>query len=294
LKDEVGKPGIGPPRYLVYTTVGFTAVYMDIAAMLFTSIKSSLRQPTVDLAIMTSNAIYAHVPEETKSWLHFIPCPDVTSGVASSMQKLEIFRRFAGISEYAAILFLDADILVNIDLSLLLDSKLPLLGDGELGVYEEDRTFDEWKAKSEQDWISLPYFSLEERPYTTEQLDLIVHNGKRPFNAGLFLFRPSEIMRAQFESILSHISINTGQFFYEQSFLNYHFLLNNHSRSLFSSDVYIMYPDTRRSYEGIIHFSDAAYSPEHKRLAILQYCRRFAPHICSCAMPWERTNVIQL
>ena len=109
------------------------------------------------------------------------------------MRKLDIFNY--NIQEYESIIYIDADILVHMDIEKL----TPLItSPDKLYVYTESTDI---KAHSDLQW------SLN--TYTNENYAFFKENNISVFNTGLFGFKPSNAMRLHFENVRNLIEKNT-------------------------------------------------------------------------------------
>jgi hypothetical protein len=178
--------------------------------------------------------------------------PDSQTGQVASMNKLRVFD-FIEVDAYDVALYLDTDILVVNPIDPYFEK---IKEDGMLYVYTE--TNDQERHKE-------LYWSLN--TYTEEDYAFFRREGILPFNAGTFGFRPTQIMKDQFQEVRDMIANHTGPYFYEQSFLNVYFNLRNKTdRSVFTPDTYIFFPDvgTRYKHARLLHFADASQSAARK------------------------------
>jgi hypothetical protein len=90
-------------------------------------------------------------------------------------------------------------------------------------ILEDDIVY----IKHEGDYETLKTFFHGLQSYTEEQIETFKKNNILPFNAGHFLFKNTCQNKEHFYNIQIMIWGWTGTYFYEQSFMNHYFLLNN-------------------------------------------------------------------
>jgi lipopolysaccharide biosynthesis glycosyltransferase len=223
-------------KYLAYYTIGFQTSYIPVLELSIKSLRKS--NPDIDIRILCDTQfkeqIALMVPEA-----HICERPNSRTPEAASMQKLSVFRE--DMSAYDTIIFIDSDILVGIPLSPLLSR---VENEHELYAFAEK---EEQSAHTDIAW------SL--RNYSNSDLDFFKENSIRVFNAGLFAFKPSEIMKTYFEAIESMIREYRGEFFYEQSFMNVYFNKRNLiNYAVFTNENYKMFVTPETPPDMILHF----------------------------------------
>jgi hypothetical protein len=134
------------------------------------------------------------------------------------MHKLHLFD-FKDIYRFSIALYVDVDCLFTDSYELFLNNPIV---DGKLYVYPEGqvfhcKTYGLWSIK---DGKPVGWFNDKH----LERLDAL---GKKPFNAGLFMFRITPLMESHFHGLNKFIENYKGDHFYEQSFMNTWFSLNN-------------------------------------------------------------------
>jgi lipopolysaccharide biosynthesis glycosyltransferase len=195
---------------LVYYTLGFDIGYLDL---LYVSIKSLRKYNTkIDILVISDKLMVDKCTNKLTEFqnVKIVPCTDSISAMDSSMKKLRIFEY--DISKYEKVLFIDSDILVDIDLSdmfsKIVDEKL----------YAGIESF-------QYDFHTKPWHSLLN--YTEEDLEFFKTNRIFVFNCGLFGFLNSYQMKTHFANILDIIKNYKGKYHYEQSFMNVYFNKRN-------------------------------------------------------------------
>jgi len=193
---------------LVYYTVGFDPGYLDL---LYLSIRSLRKHNTTDVMVICDNLLVDQCVEKLKAFrVQVVPCSDSISAMDSSMKKLQIFNY--DISNYSKILFMDSDILVDIDLITIFSN----INDDKLHAPIEHRELGFHYEKCH---------SLN--TYTKEDIDFLVKNRIYPFCSGIFGFVNSIRMKEHFSNIHVMIQNHTSYYYYEQSFMNVYFNLRN-------------------------------------------------------------------
>jgi hypothetical protein len=248
-------------KYLVYTVVSAARYFNEAARLMIRTLRASLRrQPVVcdlDILIITDheNAVVFRDLNVLVMTVDFTSYHD-----RASMLKLRIFE-FHDIQRYQSVLFVDCDILFNIlDVDLLM--KLPLKDVTKLHVYAEPNAN-----------FKHLYWSLPNDPFTEEELNSFRRDHIVPFNAGTFLFAPTQALRDEFAQLNAMIANYSGPFFFEQSFVNYWFTRRSLvSYSITDSHVRI-FPDTNVEYRSLVHFTGAGDTFKVARMK--QYAARF-------------------
>ena len=149
--------------------------------------------------------------------ISFMIMPPVTDGVGASMCKLKIYE-YSNIKQYRYVLYLDCDIIVTKPLHELF-----------YGCEKEDKLHVAYSTptinKIEYEAFCKPFHSL---PGTFDQNDLprLKHHNQKPFNAGQFLFFPSDYMLENFRNVDWMTQAWPSSYFFEQSFMNYYFCNN--------------------------------------------------------------------
>lgn len=199
-------------RNLIYFVCGANP---DYASLLKTSIESiratcDLENNNTDLLVMCDEKYQTHVAG--LGILMHITEPNLT-GIDASMRKVCIFD-YPHINQYDNVLYLDCDIIVCKDLAPLFKNiryNDTLYTCSELAVTRPHE---------------LIFFSLLN--YTPQQLEYLYGMGKTGFNCGQMAFKASQAMCDHFACVRRDIATakaTNHPYFYEQSFMNYHFNL---------------------------------------------------------------------
>jgi lipopolysaccharide biosynthesis glycosyltransferase len=191
---------------LVYYTVGFDIKYLDLLDVSIQSLR--IHNNNTDIIVICDELMVDKCTERLKRFnnLKIVPCTDSISAMDSSMKKLRIFDY--NISNYKKILFIDSDILVDIDLRRIFSSIV----DQKLYAFAEHKNLGLHATK---------YHSLMD--YTFEDYSFFEEHKIYPFNCGLFGFLNSDKMKEHFSKVLSMIDDYEGDYWYEQSFMNVYF-----------------------------------------------------------------------
>lgn len=238
-------------RHLIYTTIGYNLEWINIILLLLDSIeKYTSDKKSFDFLIICDDNMYDPISSRLQNYQDRFSFTIILHNIGknssqpwfASMNKLSIYD-FPKIYQYSKILFIDGDILCTYDLSNILKRKS--LENNVLYVFKERDSIDDH---------NIPFWGFEN--YTPQDLETFSSHSIYPFNCGLYLFMNDTEMKKNFESILHFISEYKGNFFYEQSFMNYFFnRKRNVNYDLFTKDFYILWPDENIHYPNhIIHF----------------------------------------
>ncbi len=224
----------GPPKILYYFTIGFDKTFGDCLRLAIETLRRYSSQTV--MVLIDEDMQVDGLPSDVIVY----KCAKSRTPEESSMRKLDVFD-YPLVRTFDKVVFIDSDIVTHCDVDSI---AMKITDPGKLYVYTED--FPNGHTHL--------YFSLCN--YTQEQLESLKDVGV--FNAGLFGFIPSEIMKQHFDNVRSLIRNHTGKFYYEQSFMNVHFNLipNSTDRGLFTDDNYRMGHVKDQSYKGkLIHFA---------------------------------------
>lgn len=256
---------------LVYYTLGFDIKYLNLLHLSITSLRKY--NTKIDVLVICDELIIDKCVERMKEFsnIKIVPCTDSVSAMDSSMKKLRIFDY--DILKYKKILFIDSDILVDIDLKKILDN---IKDNTKLYAFAEYKNIGFHNTK---------YHSLLN--YTFEDYAFFEANQIYPFNCGLFGFLNSYTMRKHFSTILSIIDKYEGEYWYEQSFMNVYFnKLNlvdtkviNDSNCLMNLDITKISarPWEKSHYRSKIFHFCLAKGPDNKLREMLWWNVRFIP-----------------
>ena len=228
---------------LVYYTLGFDSKYLDLLHLSIKSVRTYNKN--IHILVICDELIIDQCVEKMKIFEHIriVRCADSVSAMDSSMKKMRIFDY--DISQYNKILFIDSDILVDINL----DNIFNKIVDNRL--YAGIESF-------QYDFHTKPWHSLLN--YTEEDLKFFKDNRIFVFNCGLFGFLNSDEMKDHFAHILNMINNYEGEYYYEQSFMNVYFnKLNLVNTKVITCKNYMMNIDitklSKRSWEWSVYRS---------------------------------------
>ena len=225
-------------KNLLYYSIGVNDEYAEMVKMSLKSISISNKKKT-DILIITDKEYYnKNLVDIIDDNLFFLFMEFPKEGDQKYFNRLKVFD-FPRISEYENVLYLDSDILVNIDLNYVFDK---CEHHGTLYTVIEDPDYDNHKRIQ---------FGLGN--YTEEELHFFRNNNIHTFNSGTLLFKSSPLMKKHFNNVLSMIQNHSGNYFTDQSFLNYYF--NTYNLSNTSKIV---------KFEDLIYVVDSNYSSEIK------------------------------
>ena len=226
-------------KNLVYYTHGFSNKFLDLLEL---SIRSLRLQNNNDVVVICDESFVDDCKNKLKNYtnifIHVVK--DSKSAHEASMNKLKIFD-YENINNYNKILFIDSDIIVHTNLISIFNN---INDDNILYVKKESDNFDDHTAI---------YWSL--KLYTDEDLNNFKLKNIHIFNCGQFGFINSESMKIHFNNINIMINTHKGESFYEQSFMNHYFNLNQLKNETVLEEKVKLFPEKNVNYEDkIIHF----------------------------------------
>lgn len=209
-------------QLLLYTSIGKNEEYIKLLEMFCDSLCTTnpyMKNLLVISDISFHTRIHAILSKYAMLNFYIHDTPDSFTPEQASMNKLKIFE-FPHIRTYRVCLFVDLDCLFLDNLSSLLQTPI---ADNTLYAYAE-------RDLVEKNYLT--YFSLSDESgkylyYNADDMKHLHRHAKLPFNAGLFMFRVSDIMKQHFDTLNEFVRSFKGQFFYEQSFMNTYFHLTN-------------------------------------------------------------------
>ena len=199
-------------KNLIYFTVGFNPEYIELTYWcIYSLLYQGLSLENIDILIMCDQDYLKHVQEKLPSWVKIMIVEKNDTAVQSSMRKIEIFN-YPEIDNYDKILYLDSDIVSVKNIKVFFEKEL----DPNV-LYVKSENVDHTSS----------FHSLKSYKYTNEQLMFFKEHDIKPFSCGHFLFKNSIQMNHHFNNIINLVKKYIGNYFYEQSFMNYYFNLNN-------------------------------------------------------------------
>jgi hypothetical protein len=255
-------------EYLVYFTVGYNKVYIDVLNLAIKSL--NYFNPLLDILVICDKTFESECKSKLPENVIIVPVPDSTQPAFASINKLKIFNLY-DIQKYDKVFFLDTDIITHTDIIPYFEK---IIKQDTLYVYTEDTD----PLANAQPWFSY-------NNYNQADLERLQRENIHPFNAGCFGFYPTNTMRDHFNNILDFIKDYKGSLhIYEQSFMNVYFnKINNTDRTLLTKDTYIMFPYRNypiQSHEGkLIHFTGLVGEGAIKYRDIKKYVDNYMPFL---------------
>ena len=210
-------------KLLLYTTVGKSEKYIDLLTHFCESLCFT-NTGVKNLLVMCDTSFHNKVRSilERYAFLNWyiMDMPDSLTPAQASMHKTKIFD-WSHIMEFNTCLYVDADCLFLQDLEFIL--KKPIQ-DNKLYVYAER---DNSKSNIIWDYCLSQENDFRYTYYTEQQLKWLDDKKKTPFNAGLFMFKISPLMKSHFKTLTNFICNFKGKYFFEQSFMNTYFHLTD-------------------------------------------------------------------
>lgn len=204
-------------KNLLYFTIFLDDSYLELLNICLKSIVANTPDINFDVLFITDTSTKAKIEQfEVISNFRadYMLLPTPASGPIASLKKLNIFS-YEKIADYSKILFFDVDIVCIKNLNIIFEKNLlpeklyvsvnkihksPLLLSPTHGIM---------------------YLSKEDAAFLNDNPDSV------PFNAGQFMFLNSSRMKNHFENILWLKNVWPDIYFYEQSFMNYYFVLRS-------------------------------------------------------------------
>jgi len=265
-------------RFLVYYNFGGSPAYIPILKLSVESLRKYNGNADVDVVIFCDDfavAAFADVAADCNARIHSLPNAATMFDVL--YRRLHIFNYVKELRDYDVVLHLDADTLIYTDIPALLRK---CRDETVLYVCTEDEDYG-------HDNHTNYFFSLQN--YTEQQLAHFRTTGTYTFNAGVFAFRPSAVMREHFNNVLVMIKEHTGDRarvtmevpdewrvdapFTDQAFMNVYFnLMGATNREVLTRANYIMWPRRHVIYDdAIVHFLGNMGNGEHKLSVMQEY-----------------------
>ena len=192
----------------------YYCVYGDEYLELFNICISTLlkqKEKNYDILIITDEITKQKIKKQkynVEIFFHLTQSP--IDGVEASQNKIKIFN-FELIKNYKKIMYLDCDIFAIKKFNKIFDSDL------QSNVFY---TLSSEENKSKMQFKSPLYgFSILNDCFISE----MEQKNQNPFNAGQFLFLNSNKMKKHFDNLNWFMENWAGEYFFEQSFMNYYF-----------------------------------------------------------------------
>lgn len=209
-------------KNLLYFTIFLNDTYLEILQMCLKSIVANTPNINFDILFITDSATKLKI-QQFQVLSHFnvdyMLVPSATSGPDASLNKLNIFS-YNKISDYSKVLFFDVDILCIRDLNIIFQKPL-----------EQERLYVCSNEIHKSPLLLTPthgimYLSQNDAAFLYDNPDII------PFNSGQFMFLNSSRMKKHFDNVIWLKNVWPDKYFYEQSFMNYYFVLRSLTKPL--------------------------------------------------------------
>jgi hypothetical protein len=195
-------------KNLVYYTLGIDSTYFEMFKLSIESLDKSNTE-IIDVLVITDQKFYEqHFVNFERNNLHFHITRPIENTDQTCFNKLDVFN-WNQINDYENLLLLDCDVVVNTKLKHIFDK---CENPNKLYAPVEDMSFDNHRRI---------YFSLGD--YTEDDINFFKLNNIHTFNSGTFMFKNSDVMKLHFNNIRRIIIGHKGDYFTEQSFMNYYF-----------------------------------------------------------------------
>lgn len=221
-------------KNLLYFSIFLSDEYVDLLYMCLKSIISNT--PTVNFDILFITDAATKVKIEAFDIIskfnvdYMLLSEKVDTGPLASLKKLNIFD-YKKIYDYSKILFFDADIICISDLNIIFQKELV-----------PEKLYICYTPTSTSNLLT----SVTHGIMHLSELDAMTMNENpniTAFNAGQFLFLNSSRMKNHFNNVIWLKNVWTGEYFYEQSFMNYYFALKSLTSLL--SVKFKLFPDDK-------------------------------------------------
>lgn len=231
-------------KYLLYTLVTYrTKPYLTMFSLFLKSIQQFCTL-NFDILVICDEETHKHIVAlpiinelGNISYLH-IPRP---KNLHHALLNKCSIREYKNILEYKKVLYLDCDIIVQRDLSELFKT-IKIKKNVLYAPAEGTLTGKFWFLDA----------------YKESNVERLLNQGTKSFNSGTFIFIPTSSFLKHFERVkLMGEQYKGKEHFYDQSFFNYYFNINNLSSTEFISDAVRIFPEPSNYYfkKYIIHFA---------------------------------------
>ena len=209
--DQIYRTG----KNLIYYSVFLSDEYLQMLEWSLNSIFHSTETINFDVLFITDEKFKQEllkkpILQKFNCYFHIVDTPE--DGVEASFNKLCIYD-YHRINEYEKVLFLDVDIMCIKDIN---------------EIFNNDLTPEKLNTKSNSSISShttathgLMYLTHKDAKFIDENTNVV------PFNAGQFFFLNSHRMKLHFENVRWLRRVWPGIYFFEQSFMNHYFAIND-------------------------------------------------------------------
>lgn len=242
---------------LLYYTVGFDNKYINILELSIKSLRKNNNYQ--DILIICDEQFVNECKDALKEYNNIFihPVKNSESAQKASMNKLKLFE-YDNIDKYNKILFIDSDIIIDVNINSIFNNMI----DKNI-LYVKNESF------SNDDHRNL-FWSL--KLYTDKEINNFKLNNIFVFNAGQYALFNNREMKQHFDNINDLIKNHKGEYFYEQSFMNHYFNLNNLRNDKLLENYVKLFPDDNIHYKNkLVHFAGNSQKYE----AMIKYFNSF-------------------
>ncbi len=212
-------------KNLIYYSVYFDNEYLSL---LETSLNSLFveSEENFDVVIITDEPTKALI-QQFNSKVQFFITDTPVDGVEASINKTKIFE-WNKIQDYRNVLYVDADVVFLTNPSSIFEKEIPT---NKLCVVKEPTSSPELFKT-----LHYGFDCLDDR-----FVEKMKQQKQTPFNAGQFLFVNTPFMKQHFDNVKWMIENWSGEYFFEQGFMNYYFCKGNIvNNELLKNDVLLL------------------------------------------------------
>lgn len=235
--------------HLIYTTIGYDYNYLNCLDIFLETLTMFNDVPNFNFLLICDEKMIVTASNIIKKYnlkSDILKMNNSEEPHIASMHKIHIFD-YPKIFDYTNIIYIDLDCIFTKSLDNIINLTLD---DNKIYVYKEQNNVESHRHL---------YWSLNN--YTNEDIQFFKENNIFPFNCGFFIFKASNIMKTHFNNVINLVNNHKGEFFYEQSFMNYYFnknLLSDYS-IINESNYFMNFNDIVPSNNPvIIHFCGCA------------------------------------
>lgn len=213
-------------KNLLYFSIFFSEEYIELLHICLKSIASNTPNINFDILFITDEETKSKIKSFdviSKFKVDYMIYNPVGTGPHASLKKLNIFD-YKKISNYSKVLFFDTDIVCINDVSKIF----------EMAVDAETLYVCYPSVYKSPTLLSATHSIMYLSNYDAEFL--LDNPSAKPFNAGQFLFLNSKRMQEHFENVRWLKNTWPCPYFYEQSFMNYYFVIRGLTKPMHKRD----------------------------------------------------------
>jgi len=262
-KDSIESAILKPTsKNLVYMAVFHNSQYIELLKILMTSIKLFSKVDTIDFLVFTTYEFSKDIQDISKTLNIPISMKffTFTSMHESSCARLYIFD-YEHVSSYDKILYIDTDIIVQNDLSVLFDVLTEL----------EDKVYALDEGTIEHEYHGGWFFDFA-----------TIDKDTRGMNAGIMLFKNTPSTCTIFQNAIEHITRMRSEGAHmpeclDQPFVNYHVIKEGKQNTTFLAKYALIYciepppPPSEPMTIALCHFVWPVGNASHKKTRMIQH-----------------------